>query len=66
VVRQPNGVLAGIIWSDGSYHANDIVNRKTGFPAKKTTLKSLGSGKYQVKSAVAVWDDESPLDAVLA
>ncbi|MGD9975206.1 MAG: hypothetical protein AB7S77_19255 [Desulfatirhabdiaceae bacterium] len=34
VVKQPDGFLAGIIWSDGSYHADLIINAD-GHPVKK-------------------------------
>lgn len=69
VVRQPNGVLAGIIWSDGNYFAGNIVCRATGAPARSESLDHLESGRYQVESAL-VADDAfmpgSPLGCVMS
>ncbi len=67
VVRQPNRTLAGIIWTDGTYHAGNIVSRDSGAPVEGLTLDDLASGAYQVESAIAMsaFDDESPLGCVL-
>lgn len=67
MVRQPNGVLAGIIWTDGSYHGGNIVSRDTGEPVEGLTLEDLASGEYQVESAIAAeaFNVDSPLGCVL-
>ena len=67
VVRQPNGILARVIWSDGEYRCDQIISRATQQPVKSATIEELRSGKYQVASAAAIepWDQESPLGAIL-
>jgi len=67
VVRQPNGTLAGIIWTDGTYHGGNIVSRDTGEPVEGLTIDDLASAEYQVESAIpmSAFDDESPLGCVL-
>ena len=65
VAVQPDGLLCGIIWSDGSYYAEVIEDRATGEPVRQATMKELQSGKYQVRGTVALFDDESPLGSIL-
>ncbi|MBT3368524.1 MAG: hypothetical protein HN416_15345 [Nitrospina sp.] len=40
IVRQPDGLLSGIIWSDGTYHANLLEDSETGDPC--TELMETG------------------------
>jgi hypothetical protein len=54
VVRQANGVLAAILWIDGSYRAGLIVDRETGEPAPADT--DLTSGKCTVRGAAPFLD----------
>jgi len=61
VVRQANGVLAGILWSGGSYRAGLIVDRETGEPAPADA--DLTSGKYTVRGTAPFLD--SALGAIL-
>lgn len=49
VVEQPEGYLNGIIWRDGTYYADLIVDRKNGRPVKGLTLKEVGQGDYRIK-----------------
>lgn len=67
VVRQADDLLCGIIWSDGTYVANLIVDRDTSESVKGLTLDELNSGKYQVKGSIAssAFDDGSPLGCFL-
>lgn len=67
VTRQGDGLLCGILWSDGSYCANLIEERRSQRPVKRATLKSLRSGRYQVRGAIAVdaFDADSPLGCIL-
>src|SRR5574341_1151130 len=67
VARQRDGLLCGILWSDGNYYANVIEDRRHGRPAKGAALTSLCSARYQVRGAVAVapFDEDSPLGCIL-
>ena len=62
VAIQPNGLLVGILWSDGSYYAECIVNRQTQTTTSRAKLSSLQSGKYMVRGTIVPPDDK---DAVL-
>lgn len=64
VASQPDGLLCGIIWSDGNYYANLIVVRDCDLPARKdVTIHELANGKFQVRGTVVIgaFEDESPL-----
>jgi hypothetical protein len=68
VARQRDGLLCGILWSgDGCYYANLIETRRDGQPVRAISMKSLRSGRYRVRGAVAApaFDDDSPLGCVL-
>lgn len=67
IAAQSNGLLLGIIWSDGSYYANLIVRRDSDLPARKdTTLNELRACRHQVQGVVAgLFDDDSPLGCIL-
>jgi hypothetical protein len=60
VCRQPDGNLCGIIWSDGSYHADLIVDA-AGRPCKRLEK----NGRYQVRHTVKIYDDPDDLGAIL-
>jgi len=62
VVRQANGFLVGILWSDGSYRAGLIVDRETDAPALADA--DLTSGKYTVRRTVP--SPDSTLEAILS
>lgn len=66
VVEQPNGILAGIIWTDGTYYSGNIINRDTQDVVTEDTLDDLGSGMFMVDGAIC-WSniDESPLGSLL-
>lgn len=49
VVEQPEGYLNGIIWRDGLYYADLIVNTKNSHPVRELTIKEVGNGGYRVK-----------------
>lgn len=68
VVRQPNGLLAGIIWSDGHYFAGNIICRATGALVKNKPLDELESGRYQVESAIVAeaFTPGSPLGCIMS
>jgi len=57
VAKQPDGLLIGIIWSDGSYYAECIVNRRTQTTTSRAKLSSLQSGKYMVRGTVVLPGD---------
>ena len=61
VVRQANDVLSGIIWSDGTYRADLIVDRETEEPAPLDA--DLRSGRFLVRGTVPFPD--SILGAIL-
>lgn len=67
VAQQSDGALCGIIWSDGRYYAELIVDRETEQPVKQTTLPQLQSGKYMVRGTITVgaFDRDSPLGCIL-
>ena len=61
VVRQPGGLLVGIIWSDGSYHAN-LIETSDGRPCKSLYKR----GGQRVRGTVQVDPgDPNALGAVL-
>jgi len=68
IARQRDGLLCGILWSDGSYYANVIEARRTQRPTKRATLATLRSARYQVRGTVAAaaFDADSPLGCLLA
>ena len=67
VARQTDGLLVGIIWSDGDYFANFIDNKRTGEPATNLSLYDLESGDYQIRDTLAIdIDGNSCLGMVLA
>jgi hypothetical protein len=47
-------LLAGIIWSDGSYYGNLIVTREGGNCVEDATLEILNSGEYMVRGTIAM------------
>jgi len=53
IVRQPDDYLAGIIWSDGCYHADLIVDAD-GEPVSGISLEDLAAGGYQVSGTIQV------------
>ena len=57
IVKQSDGYLSGIIWSDGNYFANILENSKTGRPCKKLSHK----GGQRVKDTVQ-FDSNNPDD----
>jgi hypothetical protein len=54
IVRQMDGYLAGILWSDGSYHA-ELLEDQEGFGVKK-----IEDG-YQIRGSIKV-NPENPQD----
>ena len=65
VCEQPDGLLVGIVWSDGRYHAECIIHRETGQVVdSETTLDDLASGEYVVRDAVPLTALDSPLGCV--
>ena len=50
VVKRENEGLAGILWSDGSFHAGAI----TGPKDEDINLKDLQSGNYQVEGTLPI------------
>jgi hypothetical protein len=66
VARQEDGLLCGILWSDGGYYAEVVEERRTHRPARRASLKTLRSGRYCVRGTIALPDDAtSPLGSVL-
>lgn len=65
VAQQPDDLLTGIIWTDGSYYANIIEDRETGEAVREASLEELRSGRYQVRGTVGLFDDECPLGCVM-
>jgi hypothetical protein len=63
VARQSDGLLIGILWSDGTYYAEVIEERRTRRPAKRATLNSLRHGRYCVRGTITAEfiDPHSPL-----
>jgi len=56
IVRQPDGALVGILWSDGIYYADLLVSTTTGIPCK--TLRRNG---YMVRNTIQC-DPDDPND----
>jgi len=52
IAAQSDGNLVGIIWSDGSYYANLIVQAGTGQVADRTALDNIDDGTFQVIGTV--------------
>jgi hypothetical protein len=60
-VRQPGGLLAGIIWSDGSYYAN-LIETRDGRPCKSLYKR----GGQRVRGTVQLNpEDPDDLGAIL-
>jgi len=54
IVRQPDGLLAGIIWSDGNYYANLLLDQQN------QPCKDIKAGNH-IKGTI-VMDPEDPDD----
>ena len=60
IVRQPDGYLAGIIWSDGTYYADMIVDDKDW-----SLIEDLRPGVHVRGTVVLDPDDPEDLGAIL-
>lgn len=60
-----NDAFIGIIWSDGSYYANTIINRETGDGIESWDCDEAKAGLYMVKDTVAVGDFGGCLGSIL-
>jgi hypothetical protein len=57
--------LVAILWSDGRYLADSVIDRTSGAKVNATVgLDDLRSGRYRVAVAVPFNDTESPLGCV--
>lgn len=60
ICRQPNGLLCGVIWSDGEYFANIIVD------TNNQPVKKFSPGCHVLNTVQFDADDPDDLGAILA